>query len=268
MKKSRIGKKSKRNFIVVCNCVVRTVWVFHRAGYHSVLFAPVSGWPLAGPGLGGAAQDQNTVMSQYFVVHPLNPQKRLITQAAEILRGGGVIVYPTDSCYAFGCALGAAKALERIRAIRRLDERHNFTLACRDLSDIATYARVDNGAFRLLKLATPGPYTFILRATAEVPRRLQHPKRKTIGIRVPANAIALALLAELESPIMTATAILPGDSEPLADPELIRERLERLVDLIIDGGYGDLTATTVIDMAGEEPCVVREGKGELARIGF
>lgn len=207
-------------------------------------------------------------MSQFFVIHPQNPQKRLIAQAVDILRAGGVIVYPTDSCYGLGCCIGAAPALERIRALRKLDERHNFTLACRDLSHISVYARISNTAFRLIKGATPGPYTFILPATKEVPRRLQHPKRKTIGIRVPGSPIALELLAALGEPIMTTTAAVPGEPLPLADPYEIRELWERQVDLIIDGGYGDLEPTTIVDFADEVPSIVRMGKGDLAAIGF
>lgn len=207
-------------------------------------------------------------VSQFFVVHSQDPQKRLINQAVEILRGGGVIVYPTDSCYGLGCRIGDARAVERIRTLRRLDERHHFTLACRDVSHIAIFARISNSAFRLIKTATPGPYTFILPATKEVPRRLQHPKRKTVGIRVPGNPIAMALLAALDEPIMTTTAAVPGEDLPLADPYDIRERWEHHVDLVIDGGYGDLEPTTIIDLADEVPSVVREGKGDLAAIGI
>lgn len=205
-------------------------------------------------------------MSQFFQIHAETPQPRLIRQAVDLLRGGAVIVYPTDSGYALGCLIGDKDALERIRQIRRLDERHNFTLVCRDLSEIATYAKVDNSTYRLLKLLTPGPYTFILDATREVPRRLQHPKRKTIGIRVPDNAIAQALLAELGEPLMSTTLILPGDELPQNDPYEFRGQLERQVDLIIDGGYGDLEPTTVIDLVDGVPVVVRQGKGDASRI--
>lgn len=201
-------------------------------------------------------------MTQIFRIHPDNPQKRLIHQAANILRDGGVIVYPTDAAYAFGCALGNKAALERIVQIRQLGEKHNFTVACHTLSSLAIYARVDNWAYRLLKANTPGAYTFILSATAEVPRRLMHPKRKTIGLRIPDNAIALALLEELGEPIMTTTLILPGDKEPLIDPEEIYERLSKRVDLVIDGGWGELEVTTVIDMGDSSPVVIREGKGD------
>ena len=203
-------------------------------------------------------------MSQFFQIHPENPQARLIRQAVEVVRGGGVIVYPTDSGYAFGCLIGDKDALERIRAIRRLDDNHHFTLVCRDLSEIATYAKVENSIYRLLKAVTPGPYTFILPATREVPRRLQHPKRKTIGIRVPDNAIAQALLAELGEPMMSTTLILPGNTLPESDPYEIRQLLERQVDLIIDGGYGSQEVTTMVDLEGETPVVLREGLGDPA----
>lgn len=205
-------------------------------------------------------------MSQFFQIHAETPQPRLIRQAVDLLRGGAVIVYPTDSGYALGCLIGDKDAIERIRQIRRLDERHNFTLVCRDLSEIATYAKVANSTYRLLKLLTPGAYTFILDATREVPRRLQHPKRKTIGIRVPDNAIAQALLAELGEPLMSTTLILPGDDLPQNDPYEFRGQLERQVDLIIDGGYGDLEPTTVIDLVDGVPVVVRQGKGDASRI--
>lgn len=200
-------------------------------------------------------------MSQYFQVHPETPQPRLIRQAVEMLRGGAVVAYPTDSGYALGCAIGDKRALDRIRAIRRLDDRHNFTLVCRDLSEIGTYARVDNTVYRLLKSFTPGPYTFLLPATREVPRRLQHPKRKTIGIRVPDNAVAQALLAELGEPLMSTTLILPGEEMPLSDPEEIRDRLEKQVDLIIDGGATGVEATTVVDLVDGTPEVLRHGLG-------
>ncbi|HEY0635990.1 MAG TPA: L-threonylcarbamoyladenylate synthase [Gammaproteobacteria bacterium] len=203
-------------------------------------------------------------MSQFFQIHAENPQPRLIRQAVEVVRGGGVIVYPTDSGYALGCLLGDKDALERIRAIRRLDEKHHFTLVCRDLSEIATYAKVENSIYRLLKAVTPGAYTFILPATREVPRRLQHPKRKTIGLRIPDNAIAQALLAELGEPLMSTTLILPGSELPESDPYEIRQLLERQVDLIIDGGYGSLEVTTMVDLEGEAPVVLREGLGDPA----
>ncbi len=201
-------------------------------------------------------------MSQFFQIHPENPQPRLIRQAADIVRGGGVIAYPTDSAYALGCQIGEKAALERIRQIRRLDDRHNFTLMCRDLSEIANYARVDNSVYRLLKHHTPGPYTFILRATSEVPRRLMHPKRRTVGLRVPENAVAHELLADLGEPLMSVTLIMPGDELPLIDPYEIRELLERQVDLVIDGGYCGMEATTVVDLADDVPMVLRAGKGD------
>ncbi len=203
-------------------------------------------------------------MSQFFQIHPDNPQARLIRQAVDIVREGGVLVYPTDSAYALGCRIGDKDAVDRIRQIRRLDDRHNFTLVCRDLSEIATYARVDNAAYRLLRHCTPGPYTFILKATSEVPRRLMHPKRKTVGLRVPDNRIAAALLEDLGEPLMSVTLIMPGDELPLIDPYDIRETLEHQVDLVIDGGYCGMEATTVVDLADEVPIVLRAGKGDLA----
>ena len=203
-------------------------------------------------------------MSQFFQIHPDNPQSRLIKQAVEILRSGAVIVYPTDSGYALGCQIGEKEGLERIRRIRRLDDNHNFTLVCRDLSEIGTYAKVDNTVYRLIKAVTPGPYTFILSATREVPRRLQHPKRKTIGLRVPDNAIVQALLAELGEPLMSATLILPGEEMPHSDPYEIRDLLEHQVDLIIDGGYGGVEATTVVDLESGAPQILRRGLGDPA----
>ena len=203
-------------------------------------------------------------MSQFFQVHPENPQQRLIHKAVDIVRAGGVVVYPTDSAYALGCHIGDKNALDRIRRIRKLEERHNFTLVCRDLSELASYARVDNAAYRLLRNNTPGPYTFILEATSEVPRRLKHPKRKTIGIRVPDNAIAQDLLVDLDEPLMSVTLIMPGDEYPLIDPYEIRELLEHEVDLVIDGGYCGMEPTTVVDLSGDGPEVTREGKGNVA----
>lgn len=202
-------------------------------------------------------------MSQFFQIHPDNPQARLIRQAVDIIRAGGVVVYPTDSAYALGCHSGDKNALDRIRRIRQLDDKHNFTLVCRDLSEIATYAKVDNTAYRLLRHSTPGPYTFILRATSEVPRRLLHPKRKTVGLRVPDNRIAMALLEDLGEPMMSVTLILPGEDLPLIDPYDIRETLEHQVDLVIDGGYCGMEPTTIVDLAGDSPMVLRVGKGEI-----
>lgn len=203
-------------------------------------------------------------MSQYFHIHHENPQGRLLRQAASIVRDGGVIVYPTDSGYALGCFIGDKQAMERIRKLRQLDKYHNFTLVCRDLSDIATYAHVDNYTFRLLKAHTPGPYTFILKATREVPRRLQPLNRKTIGIRVPDHTIALALLEALGEPLMSVTLILPEQTMPLIEPEAIRDILGQQVDLIIDGGYCGMEPTTVIDLAQSEPMVIRQGKGDAS----
>lgn len=203
-------------------------------------------------------------MSQYFFIHPENPQHRLIAHSVEIIRNGGVVVYPTDSAYAIGCHIGDKASMDKIRQIRQLDKNHNFTLMCRDLSELAVYARVNNQTFRMLKHNTPGPYTFILEATSEVPRRLMHPKRKTIGLRVPYNPITLALLEELNEPLMSVTLIMPGDDYPLTDPYDIRAMLERRVDLIIDGGYCGLEPTTVIDMCGNSPELVRQGMGDFA----
>lgn len=201
-------------------------------------------------------------MSQFFQIHPDNPQPRLIAQAVAIVQSGGVIAYPTDSAYALGCRLGDKLAQERIRRIRKLDSSHNFTLMCRDLSELGTYAKVDNTAFRLIRNHTPGPYTFILRATSEVPRRLLHPKRRTVGLRVPDNRIALALLELLGEPMMSVSLILPGDGEPMTDPYDIRDTLERDLDLVIDGGYCGMELTTVVDMEGDEPVITRQGLGD------
>ena len=206
-------------------------------------------------------------MSQFFSIHPVNPQKRLVHRAAELLRAGALVVYPTDSCYALGCHLGDKDAMERIRRIRQAGKDHNFTLVCRDLSEIATYAQVNNPTFRLLKAHTPGPYTFILEATREVPRRLQHPKRKTIGIRVPDHPVPLALLKELGEPLMSSTLMLPGDEQPLTDPEEMRARLEHQVELVIDGGPCGFEPTTVVDLTGDTPVVTRVGRGDPAPFG-
>jgi tRNA threonylcarbamoyl adenosine modification protein (Sua5/YciO/YrdC/YwlC family) len=200
-------------------------------------------------------------MSRAIEVHPQNPQPRLIRQAIEVVLGGGVLVYPTDSCYAIGCRMGDKDAQERIRIIRRTDDRHNFTLICRDLSEIATYAKIDNAAYRLLRTLTPGPFTFLLKATHEVPRRLQNPKRKTIGIRVPDHPICQALLAELGEPMMSTTLILPEDEYPLRDPVEMEERLSGRVDLILDGGPCGVETTTVLDLGEGVPVLVRQGRG-------
>jgi tRNA threonylcarbamoyl adenosine modification protein (Sua5/YciO/YrdC/YwlC family) len=201
-------------------------------------------------------------MAQFFQIHPVNPQVRLVRRTVEILLEGGVIVYPTDSSYALGCQLGEKSAMERIRRIRRVDDKHNFTLVCRDLSEITSYAKIDNRAFRLLKALTPGPFTFVHEATKQVPRRLLHPKRKAIGIRVPDNEICRALLGELNQPILSTTLILPGDEQPMTDPDAMREALDKHVDLIIDGGFCGLDPTTVVDMIADPPQVMRVGKGD------
>ncbi len=207
-------------------------------------------------------------MAQYFSIHPTHPQARLVQRAAQIVRGGGLIAYPTDSCYALGCQIGDAKALVRMRRVRGVDEKHQLTLICRDLSEIAAYAIVDNVQYRLLRAATPGAYTFILRATREVPRRLLHPRRKTIGVRVTQHPVARALLAELGEPMLSATLALPGAAAPLSDPAEIRAALEAQLDLVIDAGSCGLDPTTVIDLTGEAPVLVRRGKGALAPLGF
>ncbi|MES2325577.1 MAG: L-threonylcarbamoyladenylate synthase [Pseudomonadota bacterium] len=207
-------------------------------------------------------------MSQFFQIHPDNPQGRLIKQAAQIIHGGGIVALPTDSCYALVCHLDDKAAVEKLRRIRGIDEKHHLTLLCRDLSEIAAYARVDNRQFRLLKAATPGPYTVILEATRELPRRLSHPSRKTIGLRVPENAIAHALLEELGQPLIGTTLMLPGDDEMLNDAEAIRERLEKQIDLIIDGGACSMEPTTVIDLTTDEPILVRHGRGDPATFGL
>ena len=207
-------------------------------------------------------------MAQFFSVHPEQPQPRLIHQAAEILRAGGVAAFPTDAAYSLGCHLGDAEAVARIRAIREVDERHHFTLMCRDLSEIATYAKVDNAQFRLLKATTPGSYTFILEGTKELPRRILHPKRKTIGLRVPAHPLPLALLQALNEPMLTSTLMLPGDDLPLNDPEEIRERLEKRIDLVIEAGACGLEMTTVVDLTGPAPVLVRAGGGPLEPLGL
>lgn len=203
-------------------------------------------------------------MSQFFAIHPDNPQARLLRKATNIIEDGGVIIYPTDSGYALGCALGSKAALERIRRLRQLEKHHNMTLVCRDLSELGTYAQVSNPIFRLLKAFTPGPYTFILRATSEVPRLMLHPKRKTLGLRVPENKIALGLLDCLDAPLMSTTLILPGASAPLSEPEAIKDLLGSQIDLIIDGGNCAQEPTTVVDLTGDYPEIVREGRGDAS----
>ena len=202
-------------------------------------------------------------MSQFFIIHPDNPQPRLIKQAAALIRAGAVIAYPTDSCYALGCHLGDKDAVARIRQIRGVDDNHYMTLMCRDLSELARYARVDNVQFRLLKNNTPGSYTFILDATKEVPKRLQHPKRSTIGMRIPDHPVALALLEELGEPLLSATLIPAGEEQALNDAEEIRDRLDQQLDLVLDGGPVGLEPTTVIDLTSDTPIVLRRGKGDV-----
>lgn len=201
-------------------------------------------------------------MSQFLVIHPVDPQARLIKRAVEIVQAGGLMAYPTDSGYALGCHIGDKGAMERIRRIRKLDDKHNFTLVCKDLSELALYAKVGNAAYRLIKRLTPGAYTFIFMATREVPRRLQHAKRRTIGLRVPDNVIVHALLEQLGEPIMSTTLIMPGKELPETDPQEIRELLEHSVDLVIDGGYCGIEPTTVVDLVSDEPIVLRQGQGD------
>lgn len=207
-------------------------------------------------------------MSQFFQIHPDNPQVRLVKRAVELIREGAVVIYPTDSAYALGCHLGDRKALDRIMQLRAVDKHHNFTLMCRDLSELGTYAKVDNSTFRLLKANTPGAYTFVLPGTSEVPKRLLHEKRKSIGLRIPDNRIALAILEELGEPLLTSTLILAGENEPLNDPYDIRDRLEHQVDLIIDGGYCGLEPTTVVDLRDGAPVILREGAGSVSALGL
>lgn len=207
-------------------------------------------------------------MSQFFQIHPENPQLRLVKQAVQIIQSGGIVALPTDSCYALVCQLDDKQAVERLRRIRAVDDKHHLTLLCRDLSEISLYAKVDNRQYRLLKTATPGPYTFILEATKEVPRRLSHPSRKTIGLRVPENRIAHALLEELAQPLLGTTLILPDEREPLTDPDEIRKRLEKQIELIIDGGACSLEPTTVIDLTEEQPILLRQGRGDVAQFGL
>ncbi|MDH3319585.1 MAG: L-threonylcarbamoyladenylate synthase [Betaproteobacteria bacterium] len=207
-------------------------------------------------------------MAQFFAIHPTHPQPRLVRQAAEIVRRGGLIAYPTDSCYALGCHLGDASAQSRLRRVRGMDEKHHLTLMCRDLSEIAAYAIFDNAQYRVLKTGTPGSYTFILRATREVPRRLMHARRKSIGVRVPAHATARALLTELGEPMLSATLLLPGGGVPLSDAQQIRAALEHQLDLVIDSGPCGTEPSTVIDLTGDAPTVLRAGKGSLAVLGL
>jgi tRNA threonylcarbamoyl adenosine modification protein (Sua5/YciO/YrdC/YwlC family) len=205
-------------------------------------------------------------MSQFFQIHPDNPQQRLIKQAVEILAKGGLVVIPTDCAYALAWHLEDKKALQRVKQLRQLSDKHNFTLLCRDLTEISVYGKVDNTAYRLLKAHTPGSFTFILDGTREVPRRLMHPKRKTIGIRVPDNAITQALLEELGEPLMTTSLIMPGDDKPMSDPYEIRQTLEHGLDLVIDGGYCGFEATTVVDMTGDDYLITRQGAGLIPEL--
>ena len=207
-------------------------------------------------------------MAQYFEVHPDNPQARLLKQAAQILQAGGIAAIPTDSSYALVCRLDDKAAAEALRRIRQVDERHHLTLLCRDLSELASYARVDNRQYRLLKLATPGPFTFILEATKEVPRRLSHPSRRTIGLRVPDHRVTQELLALFGQPLLATTLIAPGDSEPLNDPHEIRERFQKLVQAIVDAGACPMQPTTVIDLTGDTPVLVRQGRGDATALGL
>lgn len=207
-------------------------------------------------------------MSQFFQVHPDNPQPRLLKQAAAILHDGGIVALPTDSAYALVCQLDDKAAVERLRRIRGVDEKHHLTLLVRDLSEIAHFARVDNQQYRMLKSTTPGPYTVILEATREVPRRLSHPSRKTIGVRVPENKIMLALLDELGEPLIGTTLQLPGDEHMLSDPDEVYERLGKQIDLVVDGGAGTLEPTTIIDLTGPEPVLLRQGRGDPAAFGL
>jgi tRNA threonylcarbamoyl adenosine modification protein (Sua5/YciO/YrdC/YwlC family) len=206
-------------------------------------------------------------LSQYFELHPENPQVRLLRQAVQILRGGGLIAYPTDSCYALGCHIGDAAALERIRRLREADRHHNFTLVCRDLAEVARFARVENWQFRLMKSATPGPFTFLLPATRETPRRLQHPQRRTIGVRIPDHIVPRLLLAELGEPIMSSTLLLPGEATPLNDGREIRTRLEHQIDAVLDSGSCGMEPSTVVDLSVSPPVILRQGRGRLPGVG-
>ena len=207
-------------------------------------------------------------MSQYFEVHPENPQPRLLKQAAQILHAGGIAAIPTDSSYALVCHLDDKDAVQALRRIRQVDEKHHLTLLCRDLSEVAAYARVDNRQYRLLKLATPGPFTFILEATKEVPRRVSHPSRRTIGLRVPDHAVTQALLAAMGEPLLATTLIPPGEAEPMNDPQRIRERFQKSLQAVVDAGACPAEPTTVIDLTADEPALVRQGRGDLALLGL
>jgi tRNA threonylcarbamoyl adenosine modification protein (Sua5/YciO/YrdC/YwlC family) len=216
------------------------------------------------PPVHGCGAAYHTEVSQYLEIHPANPQLRLIRAAVDCIKAGGVIAYPTDSCYALGCHVGDKEALERVRRIRQADKHHHFTLVCSDLSEIARYARVETWQFRILKACTPGPYTFLLAATKETPRRLQHPKRRTIGIRIPDHPVPRMLLAELGEPLMSSTLIMPGDELPLTDGREIQERLGGQLDAILNAGHCGIEPTTVVDLAVSPPVVVRRGRGDVA----
>lgn len=205
-------------------------------------------------------------MAEYLEIHPQNPQIRLIRKAVDIVRQGGVIAYPTDSCYALGCHVGDKDALERIRRIRDADRHHNFTLVCRTMAEIGRYAHLDTWQFRLVKSHIPGPFTFLLPATRETPKRLQHPKRRTIGVRVPEHPVPHLIMAELDEPIMTSTLLLPGDEEPLTDGDQIRERLDHVLDAVVDGGHCGVEPTTVLDLSVSPPALLRQGKGQIASV--
>lgn len=207
-------------------------------------------------------------MARYLSIHPDDPQPRFLAQAAEVVRDGGIVALPTDSCYSLGCRLGDKEAVERIRHLRGLDDRHHLTLMCRDLSEIAQFARVDNAQYRLLKATTPGSYVFILEGTKELPRRVLHPKRKTIGLRIPDHRVALALLEALGEPLLTSTLLLPGEEAPLTEGWEIQDRLDDLIELILDGGYCGTTPTTVIDLTSTPPTLVRAGRGPLEPFGL
>ena len=207
-------------------------------------------------------------MSQYFEVHPLNPQPRLLRQAAQILEAGGIAAIPTDSSYALVCHLDDKAAAESLRRIRGVDDKHHLTLLCRDLSELASYARVDNRQYRLLKSATPGPFTFILEATKEVPRRVSHPSRRTIGLRVPEHAVTQALLEQLGQPLLATTLIAPGETEPMNDPHEIRERFQKVIQAVVDAGACPMQPTTVIDLSGDTPALVRRGRGDASLLGL
>jgi len=207
-------------------------------------------------------------MSQYFEVHPDNPQPRLLKQAAQILHAGGIAAIPTDSSYALVCHLDDKAAAEQLRRVRQVDDKHHLTLLCRDLSELASYARVDNRQYRLLKLGTPGPFTFILEATKEVPRRLSHPSRRTIGLRVPEHRVTQELLGLLGQPLLATTLIAPGDTEPMNDPHEIRERFQKSIQAVVDAGACPMQASTVVDLSGDEPVLVRQGRGDTTRLGL